>query len=119
MITCRLRDGGEQVCRIALRRGRQEGQNGSKEETPEFAEDQDQGCGEGRQRPLPVQACGSQKGSGGNRLLDRPRRRGFVVAPGAGRREVDVRHEGDAHVVALGDVGVYAVLVLCDGSPDT
>jgi hypothetical protein len=50
--------------------------------------------------------------------LDRPRRRGFVVAPGAGRREVDVRHEGDAHVVALGDVGVYAVLVLCDGSPD-
>jgi hypothetical protein len=46
--------------------------------------------------------------------LDRPRRRAFVVTPEGGRRAVDVRHEGATHRVTLGDVGVYAVLVLCD-----
>jgi hypothetical protein len=47
--------------------------------------------------------------------LDRPRRHAAVVTPEGGWRDVGLRHEGDVHVVPVGDLGVYTVLVLHDG----
>ncbi|HET6563551.1 MAG TPA: hypothetical protein VFG72_16910, partial [Marmoricola sp.] len=47
--------------------------------------------------------------------LEAPRRLASVVTPEGGWRDVELRHDGDTHVVALGDLGVYAVVVLHDG----
>jgi hypothetical protein len=47
--------------------------------------------------------------------LDRPRRHAAVVTPAGGWRDVELRHEGDVHVVPVGDLGVYTVVVLHDG----
>ena len=47
--------------------------------------------------------------------LDRPRRHAAVVTPEGGWRDVELRHEGDVHVLPVGDLGVYTVVVLHDG----
>jgi hypothetical protein len=47
--------------------------------------------------------------------LDRPRRHAAVVTPGGGWRDVELRNEGNVHVVPVGDLGVYTVVVLHDG----